>query len=336
MPRRAMVLVVVLVLLGTVDPDPVYPTDLGSEGNAQVSKRFAAYMAKGPRLKASHAKRRVLITGFGLFAGVDKNISGVVAESMADPAFWPASWQAQKPAVVPEGAAPRSGHLKESDLGAKAWQRTLTLDGEVVEVGFLVLDVLWDLGAAITLYEANVFRPHLIIMTGRGGPTAVFEAGALNEAVAQPGFAWDGALVPGNKPQRPHVLPPDLPGVERAIAMRWDNEALAKRARAVLAPLRRGYEVTAPKEARARNTYICNNIACAVLHAAKQGSVQLAGGQVRVAFKPPLDPKSVTAGFFHYPAAARFDREEVATWCGVLNAVIASHFRLTPPAGDTE
>jgi hypothetical protein len=303
---------------------PAAATDLG-KGNDALAKTFDAWTKTGPRLGTSDAERRVMITGFGLFSGVDYNISGVVVESMANKAFW-----ADKVALAelakakpPAKATVGSGRLTEKDGGAKAWRRTLEIDGKTYEVGFLLLDVLWDLGAAIALYEAETFQPHLIVMTGRGGRRAIFETGALNQAAAYPGFRPDGAVDRDNTPVTPNVFDPSLEGVEQAIAMTWDNARLADAARPVVASMGKDYEVLAATEARAPNTYICNNISTVVLHGLKRHEVVLAGGKIRLE-KIALD--DTAAGFFHYPDAATNEPSEVRTWARMLATVVETHF----------
>ena len=316
--RRLLPLVLLALI---VLPTPALSTDLG-EGNEAVAKTFAAWKARGPRLRPSKAKRRVMITGFGLFSGVDYNISGVVAASIADARFWPATTKLSALKTPPKSAI-ATGRLTEADGGAKAWQRRLVIDGETYEVGILLLDVLWDLGAAVTLFEAQTFKPHLIVMTGRGGAKAVFEAGALNEAARHPGFRSDGAIDKRNVPATPHVFDPKAAGVEPAIAMPWDNERLAALAREIIDPLERGYEVVAAPEARKGNTYICNNISCAVLHGLKHERLHLAGGKIKL---EKIALPDTTAGFFHYPAAAKNDPVEVLAWARMLATVAKDHF----------
>lgn len=310
-------------------PNPAFSTDLG-EGNDAVARTFAAWKKTGPRLQPSDADRKVMITGFGLFSGIDYNISGVVVESLADVRFWPQTTKLEA-LETPPASVIAAGKLTASDGGAKAWQRRLVIDGETYEVGILLLDVLWDQAAAITLYEARAFQPDLIVMTGRGGAKAVFEAGALNRAVSAPGFRADGAREETNLPKHVHVFDPEADGVETEIAMPWDNKRLAKLAKPIVDSIGRGYEVFAPQAARKDNTYICNNISCAVLHGVKHDEVHLAGGKVKI---EKLGLSDATAGFFHYPAKATNAPKEVFAWARMLMAVATAHF--AEPAGDTE
>ena len=296
-------------------------TDLG-EGNRAMKTRFDAWKERGPKSKASDAPRRVMVTGFGLFSGVDYNISGVTVASMADPAFWPATVSL---ADLPEAGAEHvaSGKLVDADLGAKHWQRSLEIDGVTYEVCFLVLDVLWDLGAAIVLEEARRFQPHLIVMTGRGGRRTVFESGAVNSATGYSGFRYDGAPDRENVPATPHVIDPALPGVEAAIPMTWDAPRLAAAAKPIIEAMGRGHEVYAAPRARPENNYICNNISCAVLHGIARKDVALAGGEIRI---EDIALPDTAAGFLHLPAAAQNTPAEVQAWCHVLARVMKTHF----------
>ena len=326
--RKALLLVMLTALIG-IDAEDAYPTDVGKAGNEALAKRFAAWKASDQHLTASKAKRRILITGFGLFSGVEFNISGVVASSMADPKFWPDKVKLSELEGPAKGATPATGILEEGHNGARAWQRTIQIDGKTYEVGFLLVDVLWDLGAAITLHEAATFKPHLIVMTGRGGPKGVFEAGALNVAVRAPGFRANGDVDPANRPIDGLVLPAET--VEREIAMRWDGPALLKIAKPIVASLDRGYEIIAAKAARPRNTYICNNISCCVLHALSGQNLELAGGAIKIA-----DPKlgETKGGFFHYPASTKNDAKEIFTWCRMWATLFKAHFADAPPAAE--
>ena len=70
-------------------------TDLGEEGNKAVSDTFAAYKTANPSgaCSALGAGKRVIVTGYGLFAGRNYNISGEVVSAMADNDFWPGQYK---------------------------------------------------------------------------------------------------------------------------------------------------------------------------------------------------------------------------------------------------
>jgi hypothetical protein len=277
-----------------------------------------------------------MITGFGLFSGVEFNISGVVVESMAREAFWPAAVDLAAPVGEPPAAAAvGAGRLTERDGGARVWQRALRIDGEEYEVAFLLLDVLWDLAPALVLHEAETFRPDLLLLTGRGGDALVFEGGSVNKAIPHPGFASDGAPDRRNLPRSTTLLPPDLPGVRADIRATWDGPRLAAAARAFVDAIDPRIEVRAPAGGREENAYICNNLAGVVLHALGGVEVPLAGGAIRL--RSTL--RDAKAGFLHYPASAGNGPAEVRGWTRVLARVVAAHFapsdaRESAAAGD--
>ncbi len=252
-------LVMALCSLFVMTASDARTTDLG-DGNADVAQMFEKYKKGGPRTKKSDAKRKVMITGFGLFSGVDYNISGVVVESMASKDFWPAEILPTASYAPPQQKHVGKGTLTKKDGGVKVWQRTLKFNGREYEVAFILLDVLWDLGPAITLFEAQNFQPHLIIMTGRGGARAVFEGGAVNNAAKHPGFRFDGKADEKNRPTQSYVLDPKLGGIEAAIPTRWNNKELADATRDLIRAINPNFEVSAPANARPANNYICNNI----------------------------------------------------------------------------
>lgn len=324
--RLLSLLMPVCLLLPAV---PALGTDLGKEGNVDVARRFGAWCKGSAHLRAPEpvkegetAPRRVMITGFGLFSGVEFNISGVVVESMADAKFWPGSVQLDDDLAPAPDAIASPGVLQRSDGGARVWQRTLTIDGSRYEVGFLLLDVLWDLGAAIVLHEATRFQPDLILMTGRGGSEAVLEGGSVNHAVLAPGFRADGKQDPNNRPTTAFVLDPSLTGVKRDIAATWDNARLAEAIRPLLPSIAPDIPLLAPPAGRADNAYICNNITNVVLHGLEGVNVALAGGSIYVR----TDLQHTKAGFFHYPASAKREPAEVFHWARVMATIIDAHF----------
>lgn len=330
--RRVTWNVLALVVITSVVPATreARATDLG-QGNRKMKERFDAYMKRGIQLKGPSKEAttrrvpRVLVTGFGLFTGVDFNISGVVAECLGS--RWPevtalrgkAANERLKLTDVPDG------RLVDDDLGGKAWQRQLVLGERRIELGVLLLDVLWDLAPAIALEEAKAFQPDLIVMMGRGSRRVVFEAGAVNHAAAHAGFRSDGEMEASNLPRTHHVIDPALKGAESAIAMRWDGAAMARAARPHIAGIGRKYEVYVAPRARPENNYICNNISCAVLHGIKLGALPLAGGAIRVeAIRLP----NTVAGFLHLPERATREADEIVGWCRAVLAAIDAQLSL--------
>lgn len=268
-------------------------TDLGNTGNAAVSSTFKKYKEKNPfgQCKGS-SNKRVILTGFGLFSGVDYNISGTVMRSMANPQFFPSFIDTSQALMT--NVNPTNGLVNSADKGAWGANRTLTIDGEKFDVCFLVLDVIWDLAAAIILYESNLFKPELVLMSGRGADQAIFEFGALNQAVMAGGFSSNGAPLANNIPQKPWVLKNYEVGFE--LPMKWDNQFLASSVKNIISSL--GYSVSAPDSARDENDYICNNVSFAVTHGLVSPT-ELAGQNILI---ESLGTQNSISGFFHFPA----------------------------------
>lgn len=271
-------------------------TQLGYSGNQLVAKRFRDFKNGTQHCRAAGAGKRVLVSGFGLFTGVDYNISGVVVGSMAD-----------------GSGAVSSGKLQASDRGASVKNRTMTINGKTLEICFLTLDVQWDFAAAILTHEIESFRPAFVLMTGRGGDTANFEAGALNRAMTLSGFEANGAKHQDNTPQMDYIL---MNRPSKSY-MAWSPTALRDATQDLVQSL--GHQVTASSAPRTDNTYICNNVSYVVLEAIKGAHVSLAGGYLRM---NPVINASTKAGFFHFPAAARNSPEDVAVWVKVLAKII--------------
>lgn len=273
-------------------------SDLGEQGNAYVAKTFDAYRRLHPdgACRASGTGMRVLLTGYGLFSGVPYNVSGSVVRSMADPAFWPERVDLKNPMPAPL-APPRTALVSASDAGAEAYNRTLYIDGRRYEACFLVLDVIWDLAGAIVIHEESRFKPSVVIMTGRGGDEASFEAGALNRASPYPGYDADGRPLGSiNVPESPYIVA-DEP-VDAELPMTWNARALASAAEPEAEAL--GYAAAGQASARPDNTYLCNDVSFVALHASLNRPTNLAGGRLLLA-SPEL-PAPPAVGFLHFPA----------------------------------
>ena len=273
-------------------------SDLGEQGNIFVAKTFDAYRQLHPNgaCRAQGSGKRAIIAGYGLFSGVPYNISGSVVRSMADPVFWPDQIVLGE-AALSGGASPRTGLVAASDGGAVAFNRSLVIDGERYEACFLVLDVIWDLAGAILIDEESRFKPALILMTGRGGGQASFEAGAMNRASPYPGYDADGRPLGSiNTPQSEWLLP-DSP-TDSVLPMAWNPRELAAAAESETELL--GYSAVGQTAARPENNYLCNDISFVALHASQNKATSLAGNKI-VLDSPGL-PKEPVVGFMHFPA----------------------------------
>ncbi|MGE0174128.1 MAG: hypothetical protein AB7T49_15125 [Oligoflexales bacterium] len=334
MLKRSKCVLVVFILLACNMKDrkkmSEVQTDLGPVGNEKVYERFEAFKQSGKGCDASlsnpansKAKRtRVMVTGFGLFQGVDYNISGVVAESMMDPEFWPESTNLfQGPGSPADKLSEASdGRLDSEDQGAKAVTRNISVNGRDLTVCFMLLDVYWDLAGAIVIDQIEKFQPDFVFMTGRGAEEPVYEWGAINNAKHASGFESDGTVAAESTPVNEaynYVLPTNTIGVSYNAPLLWDNKRLVEVTKDDIAAL--GFAAIAPPAPRPSNDYICNNISYIVVHAVKGVNVQLAGEKISLKITVPKIPK---VGFFHYPAAAKNEKDSVFRWARVIAKTI--------------
>jgi pyrrolidone-carboxylate peptidase len=316
-------------------------TDLGEAGNRAVAAAFEAYKAAhaGGACHASGGGKRVLITGFGPFGGDSNNMSGSLVASVADEGVLPGPIDTARP-PTPLAGPPKKGKITAADSGGRARNRTLRIDGTDYDLCVLVLDVKWDLGAAITLFEAASFHPDFILMTG-AGEQPTFEVSAVNRAWSLPGADSEGRdLGPtgikhpteeqiaaasaasgetDNLPRSETVDPDAAQGAR--IPMAWDAGALARAVGPAVTAL--GY--TAGADDTPKNNYVCNNISYIVLKSLRGEAVRLAGGLIVI---PGGRPRATKAGFFHLPdALASYHsmdeyRAGVAAWARVLALVV--------------
>lgn len=298
---------------------PVLGVDLGTQGNIAVAQRYRAYVAKGHGCFSTGKNPRVLLTGFGLFSGVNFNISGLVVDNMRSEKFWPHEMSVGT--LAPRGLQTVSkGILSALDEGGSVTNRTLMIDGRAFDFCFLLVDVQWDLAAAIIVHEMENFQPNLVVMTGRGSwDRAVLEGGASNQSTPLQGYQPNGNLDGNNTPVALNnpVLPPQDPGVQPEIAMTWNNQILQKATENFIAQL--GFSVDAPSRARADNNYVCNNIAFVAAHAAKGVKLNLAGGKLVL---DPVITSHPQIGFLHIPANGSNSAASVLGWSKVLATIV--------------
>lgn len=298
------------------DPNTEFETNLGQNGNTDVAQRFAAYKSHRQQnslgCTSSSSAKRVMVTGFGLFDGVTYNLSGVIAQSLGSAAFTPQS-PLSGPDQIGLAGTVGAGSISSSAKGATTAVRTLRIRGIDYEVCTVVLDVIWDLAAAIIVHEAESFQPDMIFMSGIGGNDAVFEAGANNQALAYSGFASAGSSLPINTP----VGGPVLPGSPVEVPMTWDAVALESATSSLIADI--GYASVARTDATVGNTYICNNVSFVTLEAVRGIELRLANGEIRWTPSVTSAPK---VGFFHYPSTGSNRRTDVAKWIRVVTTAI--------------
>lgn len=301
-----------------------YGVNLGTKGNNDAADRFQKYTQKNGGCKASTNSQRVLLTGFGLFDS-EYNISGLVVENMSSDKFWPSKSKISDSVPV-DIKKVADGTLKGAEASGIAINRTLTIDEKTYDVCFLILDVRWDVAAAIIVHEMQRFQPNLVVMTGRSGrQAAVIEGAAQNRTMIYGGFFNDGKMDTINTPksENENVLPANDAGVQQIIRMSWDNKELQRATSNLIDQL--GYKVDAPSTPSDSSTYVCNNVAFVANHAALGVTLNLAGGQI--VLKPNIK-SAPQIGFFHYPITARNSAKEVYGWSKVLASIISSALML--------
>ena len=301
--------------------------------NREVAAAFAAFKEATAHCPVPDRVRentgRVIVTGFGLF-GSQFNISGIVAMSMSNPDFWPSEVNLRT-SRARNSAVFRHGDV-QTKHGVYLLTRDLTIDDHDYQVCFLLLDVKWDLAAAIILHEAGIFKPDLVIMGGMNGrePTAAyFETGAVNEATLSTGFTAEGHRLPTNVPAGGDLRVLQSLPADHLAKMTWDAELLAQRTEATVAAISRNVTFsTRAAPIRRDNDYICNNVSFAVTSGLTGQAVALAGGAIRI----PAQNTGAKVGFLHYPYQASVEgradhAEEVFGWTKLLASII----RITLP-----
>jgi pyrrolidone-carboxylate peptidase len=311
-------------------------TNLGNEGNALVSRKYASYV----KMRASRslsgcsaggeASRRVLISGFAPFQTDGKNISGLVADALGNQTFFKSGMR-----ISDMGTFSGAGEINDNpgEFQARATQRTIVYNALSYELCTLVLPVQWDLAAAIILYETKIFSPHLIIMSGRDGKShgLRLEAAAINSALNAPGFDTNGdSLGDKNQPITSPILPTG-PDVSPNIAMTWKPAQLAPKVSLALnkmneivgTPASNAYVALPQQSADPSNNYICNNTSFVVLHGLRGVSLELAGGSLKL---HPEAQKNIAAGFLHYPVQSSTDNTAIWRWSHVVMTLAEAHF----------
>jgi pyrrolidone-carboxylate peptidase len=302
------------------EQDPSFiATDLGSVGNAEVANSFEQFKMRAGDCQGATSLPRAIVTGFGLFSGASYNISGVVVESLSLPELTSSLIDLDNfSRTVTLSSKVASGTLSAQDSGARTRVRTMQIDGQSAEVCFILLDVKWDLAAAIIIRQMQIFQPRAVLMTGRGGSDARYEVASLNQTMGYAGFDHSGVYAENNSPKSAEIVS----GGPSSLTMSWHA---VQRQNATEALIRRlGYAAATSNGARSDNTYICNNVSYAVLFAATGQKIALAGGKIT------LDGSDTDAqiGFFHYPAAAEKTSHEVDLWSRVLANNLLGMLRL--------
>lgn len=304
-------------------------TDLGERGNALVAQQFSDYKQKREQglqgCNSSGHGKRILLTGFGPFQGISQNISGAAADSLSNSEFWPASASVEDLSIPPDFPALNSFGSPLPN-GIRASQREIAYNGENIVLCTLILDVKWDLAAAAIIFEANNFSPQAILMMGRGGASseASLEFSAVNNASALPGFSSTGAsLGASNTPVQPYVLEPEK-NIRNTIQLSWNNVTVEQFASGALDDLNAllseasstPFQFTSQHAPSPGNTYICNNVAFVVQHAALGFKIKLASD--KIIFAENSIPNEPIVGFFHFPTKAKTFSQSLWAWDHVI------------------
>lgn len=314
---------------------PMRPmTDLGNLGNARVAKNYQFYKKqfeqKGCLAKGSG--HRILLTGFGLFSGVNYNISSAVVSSMASSNFWPAETDLENTSPISSKA--HNGLLSSRGPGVTIVNRSLTINDKKFEICFVTVNVNWDFAAAVFIDQATQFKPELILMTGRGGSSVSLESGAINNATRFSGFDAAGKILDERNPKTENQ--PVLDGgvvlsdySENAILpLSWNTFLVNQSITSSVTNL--GYGIEQPTDARSENNYICNNVSFVLAHASQNNISSLVGGAL--VLPSPEFSIAPKVGFFHFPSTDNSHPNienyapQIFNWCSVIARAIVSQF----------
>ena len=307
-------------------------TDLGHIGNLFVAKEFSDYKRafsknNGCKSAPESTVHRVIVTGFGLFSGVNYNISGAVISSMADASFYPSIID---PAKLPDyqNQIAHDGIIKSHSAGVTIANRSMQINGKLFDVCFITANVEWDFASAVFLDQATQFKPELILMTGRGTSEVSLEVGALNNATQSTGFDPNGKPETNNRPVSDGAAVLEEYPIDSTLALTWSAEAVNSAIRPLVDNL--GYQVIVQNEARSENNYICNNVSFVVANASQNKETRLAGGELIL---PNPNFKTLPkVGFFHFPSVdsenpnAKNYSAQIFQWSHVMARAIVSQF----------
>ncbi len=293
-----------------IDRESALKTDLGPS-NDLVAGRYEAYKKKPTHCRFMvHADYRVLLGSFGPFSGQQVNTSSLVAMNFGK-------------MVNDPSAGLQHPQILDLDGDAAISESLVTINGKTVAVCAVNAAVVWDLAASIYVFEANIMKPDLIILSGMDGSQdriGTWEHYARNLALGDYGYDRDGHR-DGIKPQtNGTALIPIQPGGPAEVRMTWDGNAILAATASIVREGLPGFDLqTSPNENP--GTYLCNNVSYAVLTALNGGKLFLAGGKMMIAAD---GLKDTHAGFFHYPWESPQDDRTVRLWTRVLAAAIGA------------
>ena len=247
------------------------------------------------------ARKRVLVTAFGRFAGHPQNASASIACALFD--------RSATFAPLPSSDAPDDpvAHL-QTIAGVVELPRAGAIDLHV-----LVLPVMWDLAALLALTTAARVRPDAILMNGVGAaeqPVGI-EAEASNRAAlrddasgrVRPRGETGPVRILEDVDEHRRALPLDTERVLAAARARWSLHAETTESGRRFDAVARGVEVLHGRDA---NVYLCNQIAYLVDRALAfpHRALRLLRGSEHdgVDVVVPAALRDVPRGFVHWPS----------------------------------
>lgn len=274
------------------------------KGAFEIFDKFSQYQKTRRLPDFESSGQNIILTGFGLFAGVEYNVSGALAESLGHSLD------------TNESVTLKKGVLSDTDCGVRVIDRKIRLGGIKYNLRILLLDVMWDFSGAVLSFEMQQLNPKAVLMMGRGNDSRVIlEAGALNETSNHAGYCADGAISSVNTPIK-KLMFPECP---LKLEMTCENKKVAKAFSDT--GVQGEFSVSAPHSAREENTYICNNISYIALLTALNLPFKLANE--KILFKPNLKTKP-QVGFLHLPKDLSFENGELSYWMRGIESALES------------
>lgn len=253
-------------------------------------------------------QKKTLLTGFGLFANLDFNISGAIVENYAlqNQIF---SKNEFKDLDL------KKGILIQSDNGKRIYDCEVVIQKEIFLVRCLLLDVVWEQSGIEVIRQMELFQPDLVLMLGRGNSDVdvIFEMGALNKKNSHPGYSCEGVILEQPQCTTGEIIKDGPP----KLMMNWNAKDLAHLIKSNLQEM--GLQCFVAETARSENTYICNNISYMALAANQKGNFTLSESNKELKVKINSDPK---IGFLHLPTSLKLEKEKIFGWIKNINTII--------------
>lgn len=266
----------------TPDPDStsaavVVNTD-GEAQRAQYDANIAFARSYRARCPQSGSGPRVLVTGFGRFASVRRNPTGMMVSTMVANAPYPESPEVPAGSVDPPGP--------QLSVGAN---EVILTGGKKATVCGMILPVYWDLAAYLIAQEIEAFRPDFVLMNGAEAKTTswlgndpvqplVVELGSINLASffsdssgllkAEGASAREGVPLLASEPRGDatgSLL--SFAAVRKAALVALDKEKAEGGDKGPFGQVASGVKFQRfPRTDPTENAYICNNVTYVTNH----------------------------------------------------------------------